>query len=95
VTEVALQRIHAAITGRVQGVGYRYYTRDAARSLGLTGWVRNRGDGSVELEAQGDAEALRRLSQWLEEGPPLGHVAKVCVDERPPVAAEVSFDIRY
>jgi acylphosphatase len=68
-----LFRIH----GRVQGVFYRAWAVGEARSLGLTGWVRNRGDGSVELEAWGDDEALDALLVRCRQGPPEARVERI------------------
>lgn len=65
------------VTGRVQGVFYRASTQARAQELGLTGWVRNCADGSVELEASGDAEALRQLEGWLWQGPERAQVSAV------------------
>jgi acylphosphatase len=65
------------IEGRVQGVGYRWWAVGAARRLGLCGWVRNRRDGSVELLAIGDAEAIDRLAELCREGPPAAAVTAV------------------
>lgn len=58
------------VTGRVQGVGFRWWTRQAARELGLRGVVRNERDGSVFVEAAGTADALARLEGRLAQGPP-------------------------
>ena len=60
-------RIHYQITGAVQGVGLRWRVRHAAQALGLTGWVRNNGDGSVTLELQGSEAAIDRAFLSLEE----------------------------
>ena len=57
------------VRGRVQGVGFRYYVLRRARDLGLTGWVRNRGDGAVEVTAEGDAAALASLREAVGHGP--------------------------
>jgi acylphosphatase len=65
------------IRGRVQGVGYRYAMIEAARTLGLTGWVRNRRDGTVEAHLQGNADALERLLEWSRRGPPSARVTAV------------------
>lgn len=62
-------RVHVLVRGRVQGVGFRWYVREAARTLGLAGWVRNRPDGTVEVAAQGDGEMLERLRDMLRAGP--------------------------
>lgn len=70
-------RVRLRITGRVQGVYYRASTREQARALALTGWVRNRPDGSVEALAEGPRDALERLIAWCEQGPPAAHVTAV------------------
>lgn len=57
------------VRGRVQGVGYRYFALKEAEALGLTGFARNNADGSVEVVAEGDDEALRRFDERLREGP--------------------------
>ncbi len=58
-------RRHICFTGRVQGVGFRYRASYTARSLGVTGWVKNREDGSVEMEAQGTQEQINRMLTML------------------------------
>ena len=65
------------IEGHVQGVGYRWWAVDAARRLGLDGWVRNRGDGSVEVLAIGELGDIRRLSAACSAGPPGASVRSV------------------
>jgi acylphosphatase len=65
------------VTGRVQGVGFREACVDRAQLLGLTGWVRNRIDGSVEAMLQGDADALARMREWLRRGPVLARVDRM------------------
>lgn len=62
-------RIHLRVSGEVQGVFYRASAAEQARSLGLTGWVRNDSDGSVELVAEGEALSLRKLWEWCQQGP--------------------------
>ncbi len=64
-----MESIHLEIRGRVQGVGFRWYLVDKARELRLAGWVKNRPDGTVELAAAGDAEALQRLEKVARSGP--------------------------
>lgn len=71
------------VSGRVQGVAFRATTRDEARRLGLTGWVRNLDDGRVELVAQGDTDALDALERWCHRGPPAARVATVLVEDAP------------
>ncbi len=65
-----MPRLHLTVRGRVQGVFYRAFALERARELGLKGWVRNRSDGSVELVAEGEAEALATLRTWCLKGPP-------------------------
>lgn len=86
-TPVVARRL--AITGRVQGVGFREATVDAARAVGVTGWVRNRADGTVEVRVQGPADAVDRLVAWCRRGPPLARVAAI---EVVPVAVDASLD---
>jgi acylphosphatase len=70
-------RLRAVVRGRVQGVGFREFTRRHAAALGLCGWVRNRPDGSVELEAEGPRSALDELLRQVRTGPRLSHVEAV------------------
>ena len=70
---------HLIITGRVQGVGYRDAFCTLAQQHGVTGWVRNRRDGSVEAMVCGDDDALRAIIAWAHNGPALATVANVVV----------------
>lgn len=90
----AMRRVRAIVTGRVQGVSYRASTADEAQRLGLTGWVKNRADGAVELEAEGDAHVVASLLRWCEQGPPAARVAGLDVEELAPVGADRDFTIR-
>jgi acylphosphatase len=90
-----LKRISVLVTGRVQGVGYRYFTEDAANHFGLTGWVANRFDRSVELEAQGEDSDLSEFLARLRMGPPLSHIADFRVNDLPVEVGEKGFEIRY
>lgn len=69
--------IHVAVAGRVQGVGFRWFVRIVARRLDLSGWVRNREDGTVEVAASGSQEALDRLRAALAVGPDAANVSAV------------------
>jgi acylphosphatase len=69
--------LHAIVKGRVQGVGFRYYVLRAAEKLKLNGWVRNRPDGAVEVEVEGDDDALYEMEQALWKGPHFSRVEDV------------------
>lgn len=91
---MAERRIRAIVTGLVQGVGFRYHTREQGVALRLSGFVRNRADGSVELEAQGDTQALDAFIAWLREGPRHAEVSAVDIEEHLPRTGEDSFEIK-
>jgi acylphosphatase len=81
------------ISGRVQGVGFRWFTEAAASREGLHGWVRNLPDGRVETTAEGDAEALERFERKLRHGPPGARVDAVEVDDIAPTGRDTGFDV--
>jgi len=87
------KRIRYRVRGRVQGVFFRWTTRERAQALGLTGWVRNCPDGSVETVAEGDPEALARFREWLGKGPPGARVESVTEKEEPATGEFSGFDI--
>ena len=70
----AIEAVHVSISGRVQGVWFRGWTCEQARQLGLTGWVRNRRDGTVEAVFSGAPDAVRRMIERCHEGPPAARV---------------------
>ncbi|MFP4153770.1 MAG: acylphosphatase [Alkalispirochaeta sp.] len=90
--EVAFQAI---IRGRVQGVGFRYSTRSQAQRLGITGWVKNRADGAVEVYAEGSREDLARFEEWLRAGPPYAHVTDVEISRPVPVGSYTRFSVEF
>jgi acylphosphatase len=75
------KRYHLLISGRVQGVGYRYFARDSALALGLSGWVRNVRGGGVEVEVEGERGVVDRFIEALRQGPPLSRVLGVEAQE--------------
>lgn len=72
-----METLDVRISGRVQGVGFRAATVRQAHLLGVTGWVRNAPDGSVEALVQGEPEQVDQMLSWLHRGPPLAKVAEV------------------
>jgi acylphosphatase len=81
------------ISGRVQGVWFRDSLRRLAASLGVAGWARNRPDGSVELWAEGPADAVERLIEYAREGPPRASVEHLEVQPQPPAGLD-RFEVR-
>ena len=90
-----LARVQARISGRVQGVGFRYSTLDQARRLGLAGWVRNTPDGEVEVLAEGDRQRLQQLVDWCRAGPRGAEVTDVQVSWSEAQGRFDDFDIRF
>ena len=80
-----------AVRGRVQGVGFRYAMVEAAEAAGVSGWVRNRRDGSVEAVVQGDGAAVLAIVAWCERGPSGAHVTDVEVVDMEPEATLSGF----
>ena len=74
-----LVRAHVVVTGRVQGVGFRFTTVEEAQRLGVRGWVRNEADGSVEVQAEGERAAVEAFVRFLHRGPPGAWVSDVAL----------------
>lgn len=72
-----LIRAHVIVTGKVQGVFYRATASEEARMLGLTGWIRNRPDGSIEAVFEGPEEKVKKMVDWCDDGPEFAEVEKV------------------
>ncbi len=88
-------RARLIIKGRVQGVFFRDSTRREALNLGLTGWVKNRRDGSVEALVEGDEDKVKELISWCHQGPPAARVAEVIESQEEAQGDFDSFDIAF
>ncbi len=92
-SEIVARRI--VVCGRVQGVGFRFAAVDAAAEIGVTGWVRNRADGTVEILAQGTQDQVARMIAWAGRGPSAARVSAMDVAEPLPDPALDSFELRH
>jgi acylphosphatase len=88
-------RAHVIISGRVQGVSFRWFTQRQAQQLGLTGWVRNLWDGRVEAVFEGEAAAVQQAVAWCRHGEPPARVEDVEVRHEPATGEFRSFKVRY
>lgn len=82
------------VSGRVQGVGFRFFTEDAAAREGLSGHARNLPDGRVEISVEGEAEAVARFERTIRHGPPGARVDEVTTETQPPTGRMTGFRIR-
>jgi acylphosphatase len=89
-----VKAVRLKVTGRVQGVSFRWYAVQEAERLGVAGWVSNEADGSVAAFVEGDDDAVDALVAWCHQGPSYARVRHVAVTEAQPTGAR-SFDIRY
>lgn len=85
--------VHLLIKGRVQGVGFRYFAQDAAVALGLSGWVRNVPNGSVEAYAEGPRADLEAWISRLRQGPPASRIETLETDWPVPQGSSLTFSI--
>jgi acylphosphatase len=88
-------RLHAVVHGRVQGVSFRYYAIQAANRLGVTGWVANRWDGTVETVAEGPRQSLDDFLAFLHRGSPYAFVEKVDANWQAPTGEFKDFRARF
>lgn len=88
-----LTRLQLIVSGHVQGIGYRWFVREQASQLGLTGWVRNRADGTVEIEAEGEGEALIEFAGILKTRHPYARVDDIR-KKALPAQNSTAFEIR-
>jgi len=87
-------RVRLFIQGKVQGVSFRYFTVQEAKSFNLTGWVRNLWDGRVEVLLNGDEEAVKSMVEWCEDGPPSASVENVEISWEEPTNEFTNFRVR-
>lgn len=91
---MARKRIQGVVSGRVQGVSFRWTMAQEADRLGVGGWVRNLPDGTVEFEAEGDPDAVAALVAWAQEGPAYARVDRVRTSRREP-RGETGFSVTH
>lgn len=91
---LATIRLHAVISGRVQGVGFRYFVADKAQMQGLNGWVRNLWDGRVEVIAEGERGELEAFLSVLKRGPSSARVSAIQADWLPATGEFGGFHVR-
>ena len=91
---MGIKQKHCLISGRVQGVSYRYSAQQQAHKLGVTGWVRNLADGRVELLIQGETQQLEDMLNWANQGPRFAEVNSIEVTEQSADLTFIDFEIR-
>lgn len=89
-----MKAVQVRVSGRVQGVSFRWSAQERAQRLGVVGWVRNEPDGSVLLHAEGDDDAVGALVAWCHDGPALARVRGVAVREAARLGS-TSFEVGY
>jgi acylphosphatase len=92
---MAIQRLAITVRGRVQGVGFRFFTSGCARKNGLAGWVKNCVDGSVAIEVQGEEDRMETFKAAISDGPVLARVNDVQITELPVKADEKKFEVLF
>lgn len=91
---MAVKAVQIRITGKVQGVGYRYFAVGIADELGLTGWVRNTSDGAVEMHVQGDAALVDQFTERVTRGPRWARVDQAWISQVEPEENVPTFRVR-
>jgi len=92
---MTVKRIHAFVKGRVQGVNYREFVRREGEILGLTGFIHNLKDGSVEIVAEGDEKQLKEFERRFRKGPLMALVQEAIITEEQPEGKYEGFDIHF
>jgi len=89
-----MKSVHILISGRVQGVGFRYFALQKANELNVSGWVKNTPDGKVEIEAEGDPKNVETFQDWMKIGPTRAVIKNCSVSEITPHRHFTNFTIR-
>lgn len=87
-------RYHIIVQGKVQGVGFRYFTLYKATSLNITGWVRNMSNGMVEINAQGDKDTLITFISMIRKGNDFSYTEDISIKEIPLIIDEIKFKVK-
>ncbi|MGM0586786.1 MAG: acylphosphatase [Bacteroidota bacterium] len=90
-----MKQMHLWISGRVQGVGFRHFTRQHAQSLGLAGWVKNLPDGRVEAILQGSEESIQKMLNHLQHGPTMANVKDIQTSTEEVDSSFNNFSVKY
>lgn len=90
-----MKQLELTVSGRVQGVGFRYYVQKKAVELGINGWVRNTVDGNVQIVAQGEESEIQTFTDYLYIGPPLARVDKISKVETKLLNVFHNFSVKY
>jgi len=90
-----MKHYHIIVHGRVQGVGFRYFTQILASEHQISGWVRNKEDGTVEIVAEGEEENLKSFVEEMKKGSPFSRVEHIQLTEKEQMEGFQSFNIRY
>lgn len=91
---MAVKSVHILLSGRVQGVGFRYFAIRKAEELQINGWVKNNTDGRVEIEAEGEADQLSVFTDWLKTGPSRAIVTGISIEEFAPARNFTTFFVK-
>jgi acylphosphatase len=89
-----VKSVFVVVTGRVHGVGFRYFIRQKAEELNIFGWVKNTPDGKVEIEAEGNPQNLETFLHWIKIGPARANIKSVSIAEISPLRDFTNFYIR-
>jgi len=90
-----IKRVRVIISGRVQGVGFRYFTQREGERFGLVGWVKNLPNGDVEAEAEGDEAQVDTFVEAIRRGPPASRILNYQINEIPANHRDMGFDIMF